>query len=324
MSSTRRSIGRVLTAVALVAAASSIAPAAHASTLAGSCPGLPAEGELTIDQLPSDLVTDECNLVGRIVVHGDVGVAIPSPGEGVAVSPLASGDSDHQGFSLKVAADGKFDYALEGQSSSSASARATSAACSDGTFALNDYEMLNTYNWYVGDGAMPAAQSQSDAATLFADAINNITAGYNDCGIADTIDAYSDYIGTTTYESDINSSSQCTTRDGQSTWDAGDLANGHLAINCTWTTTGGSGTTYAIESDVRYNTTDYDFTKNPTSTCNNQWDLRAVGTHEAGHAYGLGHAPLSPDLTMNEAIAPCSTAYRTLGLGDMKGLEFIY
>jgi hypothetical protein len=234
----------------------------------------------------------------------------------VKVSPLVAGNSDHQEFSFKVAADGKFDYAFEGQSSPSVSAMATSAACSDGTFALNGWEMLDAYDWYVGDGGMPGALSPSDAATAFADAINNITGGYNDCGIADTIDTSSDYIGTTTYEADINSSSQCTTRDGQSTWDAGDLANDHLAINCTWTA--GSATVYAIESDVRYNTIDYDFTNSPTSTCNNKWDVRAVGTHEAGHAYGLSHAPLSPALTMNEEIAPCSTAYRPLGLGDMK------
>jgi hypothetical protein len=203
---------------------------------------------------------------------------------------------------------------------------ASPPACSD-DYSIPFYHEENTsYEWYIGDGGMPGALSRDDAKVAFTDAINNITGGYNDCGIADTIDAKSTYKGTTTNEADVSSSSVCTDRDGKSTWDAGDLLAKHTAATCAWTRTVENNLDDVIEADVRYNTTDYDFTNNPTSSCNNKYDLRSTGTHEAGHVFGLGHTPYDGHdyLTMAPAAIPCSIVHRTLGLGDMSILEAIY
>ncbi|MER6134463.1 matrixin family metalloprotease [Streptomyces sp. NPDC001815] len=176
---------------------------------------------------------------------------------------------------------------------------------------------------HIGDGGMPGALSQAEAITAFKDAINNITMGYNDCGDSDSIDAGSTFMGPTTYESDISDDDRCTPRDGQSTWDAGNLA-GYVAATCSWTTKRGDFYDL-VEADVRYNTTDHNFTNNPTSSCTTQFDLRAVGTHEAGHVFGLGHAPDGHEnLTMTPYSDTCDPAPRTLGRGDLLTLEYVY
>ncbi|WP_405621904.1 matrixin family metalloprotease [Streptomyces sp. NBC_01511] len=240
------------------------------------------------------------------------------------MSPLTAGGTGSPEFSFEVAPDGTFDFAVGEEEPAPVQPLAPNG-CSDSTYKITPWEMMNAYEWYVGDGGMPGGLSLTAAQTAFADAINNITGGYNNCGISDTIDANSYYKGRTSYESDINSSNQCTARDKKSTWDAGNLAAGTLAVNCTWYTTTSSGsTTYSLEGDVRYNTTDFNFTNSPTASCSNKWDVRAVGTHEAGHAFGLDHAPGAPTQTMYYAIDECDTSYRTLGKGDMKGLEYLY
>lgn len=80
-----------------------------------------------------------------------------------------------------------------------------------------------------------------------------------------------------------------------------------------------------IEADVRYNTADYDFTDNISGSCYHKFDVRGVGTHEAGHVYGLDHvADGHANLTMDIQSFYCSAAARTLGKGDVLGLQSIY
>lgn len=79
------------------------------------------------------------------------------------------------------------------------------------------------------------------------------------------------------------------------------------------------------EADVRFNTYDHDFTDKPTSSCSNKFDIRSVGTHEAGHVFGLKDiAGAHDNLTMYESSIRCSTRARTLGKGDVLGLRSIY
>ncbi|WLQ43178.1 hypothetical protein P8A22_26585 [Streptomyces laculatispora] len=79
------------------------------------------------------------------------------------------------------------------------------------------------------------------------------------------------------------------------------------------------------EADVRYNTTDYDFTNKVTSSCWNKFDIRSVGTHEAGHVFGLKDiAGAHNNLTMYEGSNRCLTGARTPGKGDVLGLRSIY
>ncbi|MHA5054302.1 DUF6281 family protein [Streptomyces sp. SD15] len=73
------------------------------------------------------------------------------------------------------------------------------------------------------------------------------------------------------------------------------------------------------------NTYDHDFTNKPTADCSNEIDIRSVGTHEAGHLFGLKDiAGAHDDLTMFGSSILCSTRARTLGKGDVLGLRSIY
>ncbi|WP_229870299.1 matrixin family metalloprotease [Streptomyces longisporoflavus] len=308
---------------------------AQAESVPATCGAIPDTGELTVAQVPTGTLTRDCDLTGRTVVHDGMGVAIPARGETVRIEAVGARDAGAHGFSLGVTEQGAVFYELDSpegvggaagtKKQADGNARAAApAACSDNLLLPWDWEDFDYYEWYIGDGGMPGGLSKANAITAFKDAINNITGGYNDCGIADTIDAGHRYKGATTYEADIGSDGYCTPRDKQSTWDAGNLEAGTLAATCGWTTNRG-GSDDLIEADVRYNTTDFNFTNNPTSSCTSHYDLRAVGTHEAGHVFGLDHAPAGHDnLTMTPSIGACDKSLRTLGKGDMRTLEAIY
>ncbi|WP_405724651.1 matrixin family metalloprotease [Streptomyces sp. NBC_01537] len=329
-------------AAALAAAPNGLANAAEAGG-ASNCTS--KTGALNVTDLPSGTSVVDCGFVGRVVSFDGRRLTIPPAGEGVGVEAiLVSGGTS--GFHVEVSSTGTISYDVTGeqQSSSSASTSAftyavddedfddtsdagvtSTSACSDGAHSGEDLMEYDTYNWYVGDGAMPGAMTQSEAHTAFADAINNITGSYNNCGYSDTVSATAAYQGTTTYEADINSSGDCTDRDGKSTWDAGNLDSGTVAETCWWDTSYLGMENDLKEADVRYNTTDLDFTNSPTSSCTSKYDIRSVGTHEAGHVFGLGHVGSGhSNLTMYTNSFLCSTKARTLGKGDILGLRDIY
>ncbi|MFD5205129.1 hypothetical protein ACFWM7_34405 [Streptomyces sp. NPDC058375] len=87
----------------------------------------------------------------------------------------------------------------------------------------------------------------------------------------------------TNYEADVDSSGNCRSRDGLSTWDAGNLGATERAVACTWSHVYEGKKNDLREADVRYNTSDFDFTDYPTSSCYRKHDVRGIGTHEAGH-----------------------------------------
>ncbi|WP_224058277.1 peptidase M10 [Streptomyces kanamyceticus] len=259
-----------------------------------------------------------------------VELTIPEPGMGVSFEGVSALGTDPQHFQLEVSTDGVIRYpeprAPEGGVESNNPAPAADPdACDDGANAWLDWSAYPTYKWYIGDGGMPGALSRSAAQKAFADAINNITASYNDCGLSDEVSVGHDYAGTTTYESDMTATG-CAERDKVGTWDAGDLAVGTLAATCAWYFTGGGSFGQLEEADVRYNTKDYDFTNDPVAgPCTNKYDIRSVGTHEAGHVYGMAHVGNGhSNLTMYTNSFLCNTKARTLGKGDVLGLRKHY
>lgn len=327
------------------------------------CP--PSEGDLTVYDLPATLNINSCGLMGRVVTYDGTGVMVPESGTAVSVDAITEDGTTHGftlevAADGKVSYDltenntepaagldrtdelanpttTTPDQTEESEDSDPDStdavgtevadvdAATATGACSDGSYATADRKEYGTYEWYVGDGGMPGALSRTDAKWAFWDAIDNITESYNNCGYTDQVGAASNYRGTTTFEADINSSSHCTSRDGVPTWDAGNLAGGHVAVTCSWTWPMPGVKNDLREADVRFNTTDFDFTNSPTSSCSNKYDIRSVGTHEAGHVFGMGHVGSGHDnLTMYTNSFKCSTKARTLGKGDVLGLRSIY
>lgn len=287
--------------------------------------GLPATGELSVRQIPVGLSAVECGLVGRVVTEGGVGVTIPEPGTAVGVEALRA-DGRPAGLQVEVAPDGRISFPVGAESTSSVAAASSPSACSDDAYSTNDLKEYGTYDWYIGDGGMPAGLSRSDAQAAFAASIQNITRSDNNCGYSDTVDASASYQGTTTYESDMSSSGTCTDRDEKSTWDAGDLDWGTVAQACWWAVPMPGMKNDLLEADVRFNTNDYNFTDNPgAASCNNQYDVRSVGTHEAGHVFGMGHVGSGhSELTMYTDSFTCTAKARSLGKGDVLGLRSIY
>ncbi|MGW0477395.1 hypothetical protein [Streptomyces coeruleorubidus] len=55
---------------------------------------------------------------------------------------------------------------------------------------------------------MPGGLSRTDAMWAFCDAIDNITDSRNNCGYGDSVGAKANLLSKTSYEADINSSSQ--------------------------------------------------------------------------------------------------------------------
>jgi len=60
-----------------------------------------------------------------------------------------------------------------------------------------------------------------------------------------------------------------------------------------------------------------------SSGCSGGWYIEDVGTHEFGHALGLGHTGVS-GATMTSGQAGCSTYKRTLEGDDIAGVESLY
>ena len=321
------------------------------------------EGELTISDLPAGSSAILCDAVGRVVTYDGAGVTVPEPGTAVSIDTLTT-DGESHGFTLEVAADGKVSYNLDNanvdtsttgsdrpdsladplaglpegtDTAADASDTGTGAevaavdslsspsACSDGAYATEDRKEYGTYNWYIGDGGMPGGLSRNDAKWAFYDAIDNITDSHNDCGYSDTVGAKANFMSETSREASVNASNGCTGRDGVSVWDAGDLIAGAVATTCSYTWSMPGVKNDLREADVRFNTHDYNFTNKPTASCNNKFDIRSVGTHEAGHVFGLGHVRSGHEnLTMYTSSFPCKTIARTLGKGDILALRSIY
>lgn len=190
--------------------------------------------------------------------------------------------------------------------------RATTSSCTNRSYAKLGYRWSAPVSWRYN----PAGQKVNGAATVRAgaDAWTGATAA---CGRKVTSAAAERLAGTTTQAAGVTATGGCGASSGTSVVGWGSLRAGTLAVTCVWSRSG-----VAVEVDQRYTTAQQ---WSASSTCSgSRFDLRGVATHEWGHAFGLGHTAQNSGLVMKPASTTCETAQRTLGLGDLVGIDALY
>ena len=198
---------------------------------------------------------------------------------------------------------------------------ATSAgACSDGTYSVASSKWKKSYNWQFDAATTPGNLSVSAVESALQTAVNRMTTGFNNCGLADQISATASYAGRTSLFPNINSSGACLSPDGRSEIGFGSLPSGTVGMTCWWSVAG-----EIVESDVVFSKNVKWYLSKPAS-CSAQWSLYATAAHELGHAFGLNHVAETThgSLTMAPKIMACQSGEATLGLGDVRGLEALY
>jgi hypothetical protein len=258
---------------------------------------------------------------GDVLVAQRISVVIPPAGRGVWAEALQA-DGGWRVVGVNTAPDGSVSVVRAGAARAPAGPPAQpTGACSDNAYDLNSTTWNKTYNWYFNKSTAPSEISESTATSGVRDGVENITQAHNDCGLSDKVSAKQHYQGTTSKSPNIGNGSSCKGSDGKNVVAFGDLAATDLAFTCWWTSGGDT-----VEADLRLNKVEYTWVVNIGGNCATKYSVEAVATHEFGHAFGLGHVneALHGSLTMSPVILACQSSEKTLGLGDIRGLEAEY
>ena len=182
-----------------------------------------------------------------------------------------------------------------------------------------------TYRWWFRARSTPDYLSRRATAFALRRGVANITRAANDCGRSDWVSATAAYLGTTDRRpapgyDPVKDEYLCASSDGYSVIGFGRLPARIAGLTCIFSSGG-----RIIEADIMLNKRSRWATS--LAGCDAAALIEAVATHEAGHAFGLGHVSESTHgrLTMSESLdGHCQNSESTLGKGDMLGLEAIY
>jgi hypothetical protein len=272
---------------------------------------------------------------GQVLFVGGLYMTVPPRGQSVAGDTLST-DGYERGVVVESRRDGTVavyaGQALEalshkGRSTESAASPATAdtplmpSACSDSAYSTYSSKWTSTLNYWIKSSSTPDEVHSDNAISALKAAAGNITGAHNDCGLSDNVGASTSYQGTTSAGTNVTSTGGCDTNDNKNVVGFGSIPSTMLALSCWWFS---SGSTFA--GDIRLNKASYEWVANIGSNCSNKFSIEAVSTHEFGHLFGMGHVSDSShgNLTMSPTIAACQSSERTLGLGDVRGLESKY
>ncbi len=289
-------------------------------------------GELSLEELEEQpFETLDGVHPGDVFADGTAAVVVPEAGTGLVASVLHD-DGHAEILRVESLADGRvvryFDsyefheVAADKEDLAESADKATHPECKAGAYSLMGYKWTKKLRWRANLGSRPANLGWDAVRKALRRSITNITASRNPCGMADYVSARQEYLGTTGRHAQVNSSGVCGGNDGVNVMSFGALPNGVLAITCTYF----DYSRRAMNSDIKFNKGVSWYPAARPSVCHNRFSLRAVATHEFGHAYGLGHVAesLFPWMTMSTNIGPCNNSAASLGRGDVKGLRALY
>lgn len=285
-------------------------------------------GEIRAADLPRRVEPGTCPASGQVIVDNGVGSIVPDPGEGVHVEGI--GPAGVQELGIERHRDGTLELMSVGDESGGTwkpSAVAGPAPCSDRAFADQDTRLESDLPWYFKRSSTPGEVTRDDAEKAIRRAGTNVISARNECGLEDNVPVGLPYQGNTDSAADMDADGICTGNDGMSEVSFGWLPDPRLAQECKSYVINGSGYDRVRTSDIKINKRNFEWTTRPEArSCRGSHDLQGVMTHERGHTFGLGHVSEKDHgkLTMSPNIGPCQQSERTLGRGDVLGLNGKY
>lgn len=193
-----------------------------------------------------------------------------------------------------------------------ATTKPATSSCTNAAYTKLGYRWKAPVSWSYN----PAGQVVAGASAIRAGA-DAWTGPVAACNRKATTTADQQLLGTTTEAVGVTATGGCGAASGASVVGWGALRSGTLAVTCVWSRSG-----VAVEVDQRYATGQR--WASTTACSGPRFDLRGVATHEWGHAFGLGHTAQTSGLVMKPASTTCEVAQRTLGLGDLVGIDALY
>ena len=286
----------------------------------------------------------ECGLEGLTVTDHGVGAAVPEPGAGVRAEAWT--EAGLQELEIRTDRDGEVRLLHVGDDTvvAPAGVRAAEARlrgqpcktcphpCRDGANKIYGYVWPTgeIFEWFFNQQSTPPNLTVEQAETALINGTNNVVNARNGCKLADNLDIQASYEGDTNAKANFGNDSSCDSfakRDEVNVVDFSVLLNA-AGKTCAWYLLDSQGNPGAlVESDVRIlRWTNWTVQPKRKLGCNDMFDLEGMATHERAHTFGLGHVGRKHgNLTMSTFGLPeCSAAYRTFGLGDVRGLEKLY
>ncbi len=261
----------------------------------------------------------------RVTVDGAT-VTVPAAGNAVAMV-IDRVDADSTTLLVTTSVDGSVAVSDGGETAGPDTAGGAATESSPHKCADTAYSLLTgagwqgAYEWRLRQSTTPPELTKTRARNALRASVDTITDANNRCGAADSVSATNTYRGTTRDASNVTSEPACVADpDDQNVTEFGPIGGtGVLAVTCVYTTPD-----RIWHADVRLNTS---FTWWVSGPCNNAIGLKAVATHEYGHAFGVGHVDETShrNLTMSTGLNDgCSNFEASLGKGDVRALNALY